>query len=934
MTKIREAPILPAVPAGGHVIVTQPNQPDPGADPTWARFARVPASALGGGGAGGGGADTVYFSVRDYGATGNGSTNDAAAFNAAFAAVPASGGTVLVPHGDYVLGSALVWSGKSVALVGDEGATLWLNHDGIGVTITPGDQNKHSAVRNLEIRAMATALPTWAIYVAYPPIASSADQSTHISGVRVLSVNALTSPPYRGSIMGGIWLNNCWASVVEDCNYFGPAIGGAGSNPAGSVGLRHEKCYNLLLDGFRTVAADKCVQANDYSEKVVLTRCSLLGNWGYYTENYATVVNGLAGLELHSLWTEYDNFNGNMLVRACGKGRIVGNNCVLRDGVAHSHIELKDSIGLVVALNNIQAATGGTNVGVHCTGTSYGNVITNNFMSGQVYIPVQFDANTSLNHSHGNLGLDAPNLYGQHYVDLGPHINDTDNTLDWLCGPGRFAAGATGRTFCNSGGLGLVHIPEVTTPVNSLWLYGGNAGQAIRVLATGSDTHVGIDLDTQGQGGVTFNSGAGTGLVVAPQTATTANYPVLRSDAAGQGPRYAVDGSDANIDLRLQPKGTGRVTSSAPVVLPADPVGAMEAATRQFVLANAVTGGGGGTITGVTAGNGLTGGGTTGTVALAATYSASAPVMDGTAAPGVATTLARSDHVHPTDTSRYAATNPSGYQTAAQVTAAVPVASSTTPVMDGTAAVGTGTTWARADHVHATDTSRYATTNPSGYQTAAQVTAAVPVASSTTPLINGTAAVGVGTTWARSDHVHPTDTSLLPLTGGAVSGNLAVAGKLTAGAATAASTTLEIKGTAATDKQLIFYSGNTGRWLFAASNTSSAETGGNAGGDLVIGRFDDPGTTYLGTAISINRATGAITMGGPVALPQDPLTALQAATKQYVDYQPGRVQRRFQPGRGRRQRNDHPGAKAPFALTITSMDYAVGSARAARSPWP
>jgi hypothetical protein len=92
--------------------------------------------------------------------------------------------------------------------------------------------------------------------------------------------------------------------------------------------------------------------------------------------------------------------------------------------------------------------------------------------------------------------------------------------------------------------------------------------------------------------------------------------------------------------------------------------------------------------------------------------------------------------VHPVDTSRYAATNPSGFQTAAQVTAAVPVASSLSPVMDGTATVGVGTTWARSDHVHPTDTSRYAATNPSGYQTAAQVAAAV-VASVGTPVAFG-----------------------------------------------------------------------------------------------------------------------------------------------------------------------------------------------------
>lgn len=39
-------------------------------------------------------------------------------------------------------------------------------------------------------------------------------------------------------------------------------------------------------------------------------------------------------------------------------------------------------------------------------------------------------------------------------------------------------------------------------------------------------------------------------------------------------------------------------------------------------------------------------------------------------------------------------------------TATVPEPSSTTPAMDGTAAVGTATTYARADHVHPTDTSR------------------------------------------------------------------------------------------------------------------------------------------------------------------------------------------------------------------------------------
>lgn len=129
------------------------------------------------------------------------------------------------------------------------------------------------------------------------------------------------------------------------------------------------------------------------------------------------------------------------------------------------------------------------------------------------------------------------------------------------------------------------------------------------------------------------------------------------------------------------------------------------------------------------------------------------------------------------------------------LTANVPVGSSTTPLMDGSAAVGVGTTWARADHVHPTDTSRYSASNPSGFQTAAQVTAAlapyalasaVPTASNANPAMDGAAAAGSAAAFSRGDHVHPSDTSRLALAGGTMTGPLILAADPTAalGAAT------------------------------------------------------------------------------------------------------------------------------------------------------
>lgn len=72
------------------------------------------------------------------------------------------------------------------------------------------------------------------------------------------------------------------------------------------------------------------------------------------------------------------------------------------------------------------------------------------------------------------------------------------------------------------------------------------------------------------------------------------------------------------------------------------------------------------------------------------------PTMDSVANAGTATAYSREDHTHPTDTTRYAASNPAGYITSASL----PLPSSTLPLLEGTAAIGTSLAYARADHVH------------------------------------------------------------------------------------------------------------------------------------------------------------------------------------------------------------------------------------------
>jgi hypothetical protein len=174
--------------------------------------------------------------------------------------------------------------------------------------------------------------------------------------------------------------------------------------------------------------------------------------------------------------------------------------------------------------------------------------------------------------------------------------------------------------------------------------------------------------------------------------------------------------------------------------------------------------------------------------------SSTAPAMDGTAAVGVGTTWARADHVHPSDTSRAplasptftgTVTIPGGTINGTPVGATTPstgafttlAASSTvsgagfttllspyaplaSPTFTGTPSLPTGTT----------GVTQTAGNNTTALATTAFVTTATPAASSTTPAMNGMAAVGVGTTWARADHVHPSDTSRAPLASPAFTG--------------------------------------------------------------------------------------------------------------------------------------------------------------------
>lgn len=86
--------------------------------------------------------NTLYYNVRDYGATGNGTTDDTAAFNSAISALLATttGGTVFIPSGQYRIAGNVYFppasGSQSLDMVGAGTFASTLTLDGVSAQIT------------------------------------------------------------------------------------------------------------------------------------------------------------------------------------------------------------------------------------------------------------------------------------------------------------------------------------------------------------------------------------------------------------------------------------------------------------------------------------------------------------------------------------------------------------------------------------------------------------------------------------------------------------------------------------------------------------------------------------------------------------------------------------------------------------------------------
>ena len=553
-------------------------------------------------------ADRPYH-VRDFGAVGDGTTNDAPAIQAAIDAMNAAGGgTLEFGPRSYRIASPVVVDSVSIIFQGagfTEGPSIadgtWLRIDTTGFTpfTFTGTGARGSSVRDIAVRQTHNATPdaTWAP-TDYDFVFRVQDclGSVEFKNILLVAVNRgiwcdnsgrLNIESLRGQVfITGIEIDRAYDACRIEHIHFWPFA----TSDDDVVRWQQQNCDAVVLRKVDGIFIDDAFTLGARSMLRLGSSASGVPTKVYVGSLYADFVlypiwvegNGVTA-QMANITTQSELFNAGGQPLAGSSGiRIDGNNARLQIG----SLRIDDAESNAIRVNG-----SGNRVDIFSFRAEYYNRLND----GSAAIHVANVAAGTPNAVH----LGCPALLGN--GNAGPLLNTGTNGHVALGAPaGRIdrpgvmvgfdnlgffapsatelAASAAGVEVLRASSAGTItlggasgaHGLGVTTPANSvnrLVVTGAIAAGTPSIAAQGTDANIALSLAAKGTSTVRLQTRGQTAFEV-NATGTPGNY--LRADATASGgsPRLTAQGSDTNVALQLTPKGTSFVESTAPFRLP------------------------------------------------------------------------------------------------------------------------------------------------------------------------------------------------------------------------------------------------------------------------------------------------------------------------------------------------------------------------------
>lgn len=237
------------------------------------------------------------LNVRDFGARGDGTNDDTAAFQKALDAAVSlfTGGCIYFPAGRYRLNS-LVYSDsiplpKSITIMGDgQGVSVLSGYSVSGVFRIGFSSKTEGAQCSLLLADFSIAIETVgnsgtsAIELNWAASGSNTFQSLEVRGITINPQSAYYGSGYYPTQLK---INNAWNVKVTNCNFRGTnsvtatngielaTSGGSESNPTRIVNCDFYSLY-------------KCIYISGNLEGTIIDNCTLIGEYGLWAEPSST----------------------------------------------------------------------------------------------------------------------------------------------------------------------------------------------------------------------------------------------------------------------------------------------------------------------------------------------------------------------------------------------------------------------------------------------------------------------------------------------------------------------------------------------------------------------------------------------------------------------------------------------------------------------
>jgi hypothetical protein len=137
------------------------------------------------------------------------------------------------------------------------------------------------------------------------------------------------------------------------------------------------------------------------------------------------------------------------------------------------------------------------------------------------------------------------------------YVSGTGSTELWQSSLGTGAI----RFQTNAGAQEQFRISHTASAVNYVNITGAATGSGPTISAQGSDTNVNLFVNPKGTGALVVNPSGGYQFTVI-NTPSAVNWLEAKGGATGSGPQISAVGTDTNIDLNLTAKGTGVVVAT------------------------------------------------------------------------------------------------------------------------------------------------------------------------------------------------------------------------------------------------------------------------------------------------------------------------------------------------------------------------------------